>query len=215
MVDAVLFVEGGGNDNKALRAAAREAFKRLLTRAGLSSRLPRVVPCGSRRAAYDDLCIALRGAEPASRCFLLVDAEAPVTGAPGEDAAWAHVSTREGDRWPRPDALHEDHLHLMVQVMESWFLADREAVAAYFGPDFAEATIPAETRPLESIPKATVAKSLDKAARKTPKKGYDKGRDSFALLGRLDPAKLKAASPWARRFFDVLDRLLPPSGARS
>ncbi|GMV42748.1 MAG: hypothetical protein AMXMBFR64_44640 [Myxococcales bacterium] len=83
------------------------------------------------------------------------------------------------------------------------------------GGNGSESALPSETRPLESIPKATVAKSLDKAARKTPKKACDKGRDSFALLGRLDPAKLKAAGPWARRFFDALDRLLPPSGALS
>ena len=94
----------------------------------------------------------------------------------------------------------------MVQLMETWLLADREAVAAYYGPGFSPAALPSEGRPIESVPKAAVISALRKAAQATKKQGYSKGRDAFALLGKIDPHRLCAASPWAKRFFDTLRR---------
>lgn len=206
--DARLFVEGGG-DNKALRTAARKAFQSFLTKAGLAGRLPRVIACGGRGEAYNDFVSALAELRPGDRAYLLVDSEGPVTVGASEDAAWSQVGSRQGDEWERPTPRHTDHLHLMVQVMESWFLADRRTLAEYYGNGFEEARLPASTRPIEQVPKTEVEPALDRAARHTKKGGYAKGRDSFTLLERIDPDLVRAASPWAQRLIAALDA--PPS----
>lgn len=106
MVDAYLFVEGGG-DNKRLRTECRRGFRKLLERAGLTGRMPRIVPCGGRSAAYDDFCTAQRAS--ASLAMLLVDAEAKVTAT----SPWDHVKNRRGDGWDRPGNATNDQLHLI------------------------------------------------------------------------------------------------------
>ena len=191
-----LYVEGGG-DSKALRTKCREGFRGLIERSGLGGRMPRITASGSRGTAYRDFCTASRAGD--ARPMLLVDAEARVTtGSP-----WQHVKGVDG--WPKPKSATDDQLHLMVQCMESWFLADRRAVAAYFGEGFREGALLAPTRSIESIAKKDLFTALAAATRSTKTKGaYGKGAHSFDLLGRLDPALVRAASPWADRFFVVL-----------
>lgn len=91
----------------------------------------------------------------------------------------------------------------MVQCMESWFLADPEAVASYFGQGFDSNALPKNPR-VERVPKQEVLRSLDRAARPTKKKGYRKGAHAFSLLATIDPKKIENASPWAKRFFERL-----------
>jgi hypothetical protein len=119
-----LFVEGGGNHNGALKTECRRAFTALLERAGCKGR-PQVIPCGGRQNAYEQFCTAIRGGEVSA--LLLVDAEAPVV----ERDPWRHVAQRPDDKWQKPAGATEDHLHLMVQCMEAWFLADRQALHAF------------------------------------------------------------------------------------
>ena len=92
-----LFVEGGG-DNDALKSECRRAFQKLLERAGMKGRLPRVVACGGRRSAFEQFCTALSESDQEGAVFLLVDAEAPVT----QQSPWDHVAQRKDDGWSRP-----------------------------------------------------------------------------------------------------------------
>ncbi len=200
----VLIVEGGGHRRLDLKVDCRTAFRTLLERAGLGARMPRIIAAGSRGNAYDIFlhCWASfqqRGPLP----LLLVDSEAPVTGA----SAWTHVGKRVGDKWSRPEGAGEEHLHLMVECMEAWFLADRLALKAFFGKDFKETALPAATAAIETVPKTKVYDSLESATKPTKKGRYGKGAHSFKLLATLDPAKVRAASPWAERFFATVDRL--------
>ena len=57
-----LFVEGGGNNNDALRTECRRAFTKLLEKAGFCGRMPKILVCGGRKSAYDQFCIAISGA---------------------------------------------------------------------------------------------------------------------------------------------------------
>ena len=91
----------------------------------------------------------------------------------------------------------------MVQVMESWFLADVGALEGYFGQGFRRQALP-NNSDVEKVAKRDVEKGLDDAAKRTGKKGYRKGRDSFEILGRLDPAKVRGASGYAERFLKAL-----------
>lgn len=161
--------------------------------------MPRIVACGTRRAAYDQFAHALAARSTDEALYLLVDSEGPVTSA----EPWAHVAMRKSDGWSMPPGAHDEDLHLMVQVMETWFLADRAALQRVFGKDFRTSALP-NRDDIESVPKEEVLRALHEASKGAKAGRYGKGQHSFRILAELDPAKLERASPWARRLLDVL-----------
>lgn len=203
-----LFVEGGG-EGKVLRTECRQAISEFLKKAGLAGCLPRIVASGSRGQAYDDFCIAIRSGEPA---LLLVDSEGPVppecqTGEPEAWQPWAHLLQRVGDGWAMPVGTTDGHCHLMVECMENWFLADRAALAKFFGQGFLPTALPAATKPIESVGKIQLFDALKAATSHCKTKSqYGKGEHSFKLLTTIDPLKVVDASPWAKRFVDETKR---------
>lgn len=190
-----IYVEGGARGE--LASECRRGFSKLLARAGFSGRMPSVVACGSRNEAFDRFRHALSNSENA---LLLVDSEDAVTA----PSPWQHAKARKGDAWETPEVATDEHLHFMVRSMEAWLLADRAAVAAYFGNGFDENRLPAPTRSVESLHRHELVEKLDLAAKATKKRGYGKGAHSFAILATVDPAKVVAASLWAKRFFDAV-----------
>lgn len=197
MVNIRLYVEGGG-ESKSLKTACRKGFRSFLERAGLSGSLPRVVACGSRRNAYESFKTA--HAHRDETVLLLVDAEGPVTS----DGTWQHLQARDG--WSRSDGATDEQCHLMVELMESWFLADREAIAAFYGQGYRSNALPPR-QDVEQIPKRDVLDSLALATRNSTKGRYDKGAHSFRILENLDPAKVMEAAPHADRLISTLSRL--------
>ncbi|MFJ5505937.1 DUF4276 family protein [Pectobacterium carotovorum] len=207
-----LYVEGGG-DTAALKTACRQGFSLFLEKAGLKGNMPRIVACGSRSDAYDSFCTAIRNGETA---MLLVDSEEQVIAAiqPGDKTQqrdrshwlpWQHLLQRGGDGWEKPQGVEDSQCHLMVQCMENWFLADHETVKQFFGQGFQENQLPASNIPIETVDKERVYRSLDNATRHCKTKNqYGKGEHSFELLGKIDPAKVQQASPWALRFVEIL-----------
>lgn len=202
-----LYVEGGGDSN-ALRTACREGFTSFITKAGVANR-PRVVACGSRRDAFDSFCTAIANGEEA---MLLVDAEASIAAAaehpedePGKWKPWLHLKSRAGDGWDKPAGSEDSDCHLMVQCMESWLLADRVTLKAFFDPGFSANALPAAANDIESVAKLAVYDALERSTRACKSKGsYGKGQHSFKLLTVINPAKVTAACPWAKRFVDCL-----------
>lgn len=199
MVEAKLIVEGGGQ-SKELRTRCREAFSELMRRAGFGGRMPRIIASGSRDDARDEFENYLKVGQGS---FLLVDSEAPVAvGA----KPWAHLKAR--DNWKRPVGAKDDHCHLMVQCMETWFLADVHALETFYGQGFAPNALP-HTANIEVVSTKAVLDALERATRGTKTKGeYGKSAHSFKILHEIDPSKLRKASEWADRFFATLDRLL-------
>lgn len=202
-----LYVEGGG-DAAALKTACREGFTKFITRAGLKNR-PRVVACGSRRDAYESFCTAIASGDEA---MLLVDAEAVVSspnqaGEPQAWLPWQHLKQRKGDGWETPRGGVNEHCHLMVEVMENWFLADRQCLKEFFGNGFRENQLPAEARDVEKITKIEVYGALKNSTAQCKTKGrYGKSEHSFQLLALIDPAKVTGRSPWAGRFLAELKK---------
>ncbi len=145
-----LYVEGGG-DSKDLKNRCRRGFRKFIERAGLEGRMPRIVACGGRENAYESFKTACEDGGVAP--MLLVDAEGPVS----TSDPWKHLFDRDG--WSRPDGASGGHCHLMVQLMESWFLADRSALAAFYGADFREAALP-QNPSVEKIRKEDVLRGL-------------------------------------------------------
>ncbi len=83
--------------------------------------------------------------------------------------------------------------------MESWLIADRQTLAAYFGKDFRDSALPPPGRDIESVPKADLFKALASATQNC-KAQYGKGQNSFDILSQIDPAKVTAASKRAAAF---------------
>ena len=193
-----LYVEGGG-DRKPLRTKCRQAFREFLRKAGLAGSLPSIFASGGRQQAYDDFRHALGASRANDSVVLLVDSEGPVATGTGP---WRHLKDRDG--WDKPAGATDDHVHLMVQCMEAWFLADRPALAKYFGDGFSENSLPRRAD-VEEISKQDLGRGLNAATRNSRPKGtYRKGRDSFAILADLDPGKVADASPHAKRFLEAL-----------
>ena len=195
MVTATLYVEGGG-DGRSLRARFREGWSGFFQSAGLGGRV-KIVRGGGREQTFNRFAHAVTSGGPAASVLLLVDSEGPVT--PGS-SVWRHLQDRDG--WMRPDGAGDDQAFLMVQVMETWFLADRHALRQYFGAEFRENAVRQWPEP-ETVPKATVLDALDRATTACRKR-YAKGKVSFELLARIDPARVEAACPHARAFLDRL-----------
>lgn len=200
-----VYVEGGGDHNKALDTACRRGFREFFRKAGLHGRLPRIVSCGSRTSAYNSFRTSQENAGSDDVPMLLVDSEAPVSG--GD--AWEHVKAR--DAWQRPDGATPDQLHLMVQTMEAWFHADRKKIEEYYGKGFRPGALSQQPE-IDNIPKADLFAGLKAATRACPAKGeYSKGGHSFEILARIDPARVRASSPvHVGRLLDVLDRICVP-----
>lgn len=202
MVEFKLYVEGGGK-SKALRSECRDGFSSFLKKSK-PERLPRIVACGSREEAYDRFCTAIAQGQKA---FLLVDSETPVaakhmTGAQEDWNSWEHL--RESDHWEKPDSATNQDCHLMVQIMESWFLADKDSLVSFFGQGFRNSSLPSQTS-VETISKSTVLQSLTNASRSCKTKAcFDKSLHSFKILARIAPEHVRAHSPWAERFIHSL-----------
>ena len=195
-----LFVEGGG-DRRVGARALRNGFQEFLGQVRARARERRLrwhlVMCGSRREAYERF---LREAASSTDEFivLLVDSEAEVTKAPK-----AHLAERAGDEWTAWDQALDDQVHLMVQTMETWLVADAEALRAYYGGRFNSNVLP--KRPdLEKVPKENVGPALARATLKTQKGEYHKIRHASELLARIDPEKVQARCRHCRRLFETL-----------
>src|SRR3954453_19465847 len=127
MVAIKLYIEGGGG-GELLDTLFRRAWREFFESAGLSGKMPRIVCGKSRSRTFDSFKTAVANREPDTLPLLLVDSEGPVqSGHP----AWQHLKTR--DNWDKPPDASEHHAFLMVEIMETWFLADRAALRNYFG----------------------------------------------------------------------------------
>ena len=192
MVNSKLYVEGGGR--RALNRECRKAFGAFLANAGIAPGRVEVEACGPRGDAYRTFgADAHRGL----RAILLVDAEGPVT----VQSPWQHLQANDG--WSRPQGAKDSQCHLMVQLMESWFLADRGALEGFYGQGY-RSNVLSPGQNVEHIPKQDVLDGLNQAARNTKKGSYKKGAHSYKILAMLDPAKVKDASHYADRLIRVL-----------
>ena len=192
-----IFVEGGsqGSTKTGCRQAFRTFFEKVIPRRSFQ-----VIASGDRNAAFKDFCLALIQ-NPGDYNILLVDSEEPVAVGP-----WQHLATRQGDGWHRPTGASDDQAHLMVQVMEAWFLADKLTLAAYYGQGFLASSLPGQPN-IELISKRDVFSALQHASKDTKTKGeYHKTRHGFDLLEQIDPALVRAASSHADRLLKVLAR---------
>ena len=155
-----------------------------------------VIPCGGCDSTLDDFKIALRTHTDAFN-ILLVDAEASVVVGPR-----LHLSQRDG--WD-VSGIAEDQCHLMVQMMEAWFLADKDALGRYFDQQFNASALPQRAN-VEEIPKDEIESALEKATFKTQKGRYHKTKHGPHILKSLDAAKVRKAAAHCDRLFATIEQ---------
>jgi hypothetical protein len=173
-----LYLEGG----KHLRNPMKEFIRRAV---GSRVKLD-VVACGPR-----DKAIA-RFRNDSTAALLLIDSEGDDLNELSSNVAGRTISTKAPDQ-----------IFFMVQLMESWFLADQNSLAAYFGQGFNPNPLPANPD-LETIPKQDVENGLGNATRPSRKGKYRKGTHDAPLLGLVDHFAVYGACPNFRKLVDYL-----------
>ena len=194
---AFIFIEGGG-DSKELHIECRRAFRCLLEKSGFAGRMPRLVACGGRNAAYDDFTTAHENTGAGNYVALLVDSEDPVKNI---CSTWDHLEKRDG--WKRPESAEDEQVLFMTTCMETWIIADRQNLRSFFGSCLQESALPS-LHNVENTDRHAVQKALTQATR-TCKKSYKKGKVSFELVQQINPASLNIDElPSFQRVVDIL-----------
>lgn len=200
---AKIYIEGAAPGHLA-DTQFRKAWSEFFQKAGIPKEKFSPVRGQSRQETYNSFVAALKIRKINVLPLLLVDSEAPLNPA---HSLWEHLAKRDGDGWKKPDGATEEHIFLMVQLMETWFLADREMLKQFFQPDFIEKHIP-KREDLEAIPKLDVYAALEAATAKRPiKKRYAKGEVSFNILSKLSPQKVENLCPHAARLLNFLRKM--------
>lgn len=199
-----MYVEGGSDSNPGRRALSEGLHQFLeagLRAAGLPSVSLNVRARGRRDAAYSGFLGCLSDT-PDVFAMLLVDAERPVR--PGVSAR-QHLQ-EDPDNWDCSLA-DDKQLHLMVQTMEAWLVADPEALALFYGPAFNAKALSGRPN-VEEIPKPDLETSLERAIGPTGKGPYRKLDHGSALLGRIDPDKVRKRAGHCELLFATLTEVL-------
>ncbi len=184
-----VYIEGA--DSKEDKIRAREGFRKLLEEAGFSGRMPRTIACGSRDATFDDFKTAHAVSSPSDYVGMLVDSEGPLADL---EKTWEHLKTR--DNWDKPGGAVDEQVLFMTTCMESWMVADREALREHYGHDLQENALPPLFN-LEQRNRHDVQSQLAHATRNCSN-AYSKGKRSYQVLEVLRARVLQSLPSFAR-----------------
>ena len=191
-MSAYIYIEGGGTsaDSKEVDIRCREGFRKLLENCGFAAekRMPRLIACGGRSAAYDAFKIAQHRSAAGVFLALSVDSEEPLADL---EATWRHLQARE--QWTRPEGTTDEQVLSMTTCMETWFIADRAALKCHFKHELQESALP-PLNALETRHRHEVQQQLIHATRECSN-AYAKGGRSFEILGKLSPSVLEQHLP--------------------
>jgi len=186
-----------GSDSKDVNIRCREGFRKLLEKCGFTGRMPRLVACGGRIAAFDGFRIAHRTNAAGNFTGLWIDSEEPLLDL---EATWRHLQER--DQWIRPASAVDEQVLFMTTCMETWFVADRAALQAYFKNTLQVSALP-PLDDLENRSRQDVQQRLGHATRNCSN-AYAKGTKSYEILGKLSPAVLEQHLPSFLRIRRIL-----------
>ena len=213
MTDIAVYIEGGG-DTAGQKAELRQGFDLLLaaSKAKASEKRGslRFICCGGRQQAYEAFLNSIKATINA----LLVDSESPLPPVPAgraQDAELrvAHLQKKDGtggrgqgDAWQFL-GIPCERVHLMVQCMETWIVADPDSLESFYKKNFKKDALPTRSN-LEEEPKADIYTKLEKATENTQKGKYGKIKHASKLLLLIDPEKVAERCPRFAIFRDWL-----------
>jgi hypothetical protein len=134
-----------------------------------------------------------RRKHPAAWNVLLRDSECP-----WNDDLSASLCAKQG--WQSSNA---GSIFWMVQMMESWFHADKDALEGYYKRGFRKEALRANPH-VEEISKQDLIEGLNAATKDTAKGKYHKTKHAPALLQSIQPALVRKAAPNCARLFSVV-----------
>jgi hypothetical protein len=242
MVSIHIYIEGAGNANddeellpmqrpglrskitagkettSSLREGFFKFFQELVDIAKKQKIEFRIVICGSRQDTYENFKLSLES-HPESFNILLIDSESPIS--PHQNY-WEHLRNRKEDQsWIRGDKLDydDDQCHFMVQAMEAWFVADIDALKAFYRQGFKEEKITRGMKNyqiIEQVSSKTLLVWLKSATRHSEHGKYDKitrrpPHHALEILKRLDANKVRQASPYCNRIFTTIKAIMDVS----
>ena len=188
-----IYIEGGGDGADGKRSL-RLGFDALLQRQKSAARERglrwKIVMRGSRHKAFDAFRDATSKAAKDEIIALLVDAEGTLSDTSPKGRV-AHLTKRDG--WDLTNMASE-RVHLMVQCMEAWIVADPEILANYYGQDFSRNAL-SSRQDLEDEPNKSLCGGLAQATRRTQKGEYKKIQHASDLLQKLRPEQVAARCP--------------------
>ncbi len=202
MSGIAIYMEGGGagNATKVVLRQGMDEFLQPLKEAARDKALPwKLVCCGPRNEAFQHFRNAVDNSDDVVN-VLLVDAEGPVN----LQSVRGHLQDRDG--WDL-SITPEDAVHLMVQTMEAWIVADSAALTSYYGQGFRAQELPKAAN-LETVPKADLTRCLGKATERTRKGPYHKIRHASDLLKLIDVKRVKARCAYCKLLFEALGRVV-------
>jgi hypothetical protein len=130
--------------------------------------------------------------------ILLKDSEGPAIG-----SAASSLCKQQG-----LDQSHAGSIFWMVQMMESWFHADKDALAKFYGDGFNGNALKPNPR-VEEIPKKDLEDGLRAATRATQKGAYHKTAHGPMLLALINRDLVREAAPNCDRMFQAVFARLP------
>lgn len=201
-----IYIEGdtkqkGKNADIALREGFHNFLGELIDKAREKSIKFRIVLCGSKFITFKDF---LNAAKVYTESFVafLIDADDAVNV--NETAKSFLQKQNAGWHWQNVD---EEQCFLMVQVMESWFFADIEALEKYYGRNFNRKAL-RQNKNVEKIAKADVESGLANATRNTQKGEYHKTKHGAKILELINPQKVRDAAPHCEKLFTAISKAI-------
>lgn len=194
--EVIIYIEGdtkqkGKSNAITLRQGFREFFKGLAE----EIKIPIDLKLGGAREITIRIFLSEVENYPESFQALLVDAEREINERDSPKTFLQKISTKFDFK-----TVKEEQCHLMVQMTESWFLADKEKLAEFYGKGFRANSLP-KNKNVEAIAKSAVETGLKNATRETSKKEYDKGSHAGEILRVIDSNKVRAAAAHCEKLF--------------
>ena len=171
---------------------------------GFSGRKPRLVACGGRGKVYERFCTAHQVGGAGEYIALWIDSEEPMADS---EQAWKHLAAvTTVAAWAKPAGAADDQVLFMTTCMETWMVADRAALRAHYKHKLNDNPLPALPN-LERRARGVVQNALETATQDC-QKAFAKGKRSFDVLEKLDPAVLSQHLPSFVRVVRILNEKL-------
>lgn len=197
-----IYIEGdtsqkGKNTDISLRQGFNSFFRELIEKAKEKNITLRPITYGSKFETFKKFIDGKRE-YPESFVLFLLDSDAPID----DNETPKTFLQKQNPNWHLNEA-EENQCHLMVQMMESWFFADKEKLAEFYGKNFNFNSLSKHAN-VEKISKNDVENGLANATKNTQKGLYHKTRHGAKILEIVNPNKVRKSAPNCERLFKTI-----------